>query len=49
MHLNTFDGERISQQHFFFALSPEHEVQQALERFLTAGYQKPMLLAPNTQ
>ena len=47
MHLNTFDGERISQQHFFFALSPEHEVQQALERFLTAGYQKPMLLAPN--
>lgn len=47
MHLNTFDGERVSQQHFFFALNPEHEVQQALERFLTAGYQKPMLLAPN--
>ncbi|MCO7251513.1 penicillin-binding protein activator [Pseudoalteromonas sp. Ps84H-4] len=47
MHLNSFDGERISQQHFFFALNPEHEVQQALERFLTAGYQKPMLLAPN--
>jgi outer membrane PBP1 activator LpoA protein len=47
MHLNSFEGERISQQHFFFALSPEHEIQQALERFLTAGYQKPMLLAPN--
>ena len=47
MHLNTFDGERVSQQHFFFALNPEHEVQQALEHFLTAGYQKPMLLAPN--
>lgn len=48
LHLNSFDGERISQQHFFFALSPEHEVQQALEHFLTAGFQKPMLLAPNS-
>ncbi|WP_404342493.1 penicillin-binding protein activator [Pseudoalteromonas mariniglutinosa] len=47
LHLNTFDGERISQQHFFFALNPEHEVRQALEHFLTVGYQKPMLLAPN--
>ncbi|MBB1333378.1 MULTISPECIES: penicillin-binding protein activator [unclassified Pseudoalteromonas] len=47
LHLNTFDGERQSPQHYFFALNPEHEVQQALEHFLTAGYQKPMLLAPN--
>ncbi|WP_352289016.1 penicillin-binding protein activator, partial [Psychrobacter sp. GW64-MNA-CIBAN-0177] len=44
LHLNTFDGERISLQHYYFALNPEHEVQQALEHFLTKGYQKPMLL-----
>jgi outer membrane PBP1 activator LpoA protein len=47
LHLNTFDGERVSLQHYFFALNPEHEVQQALEHFLAKGYQKPMLLAPN--
>ncbi|BED90253.1 penicillin-binding protein activator LpoA [Pseudoalteromonas sp. MM1] len=47
LHLNTFEGERLSLQHYFFALNPEHEVQQALEHFLAKGYQKPMLLAPN--
>lgn len=47
LHLNSFDGERQSAQHYFFALNPEHEVQQALEHFLTVGYRKPMLLAPN--
>lgn len=47
LHLNTFDGERTSLQHYFFALNPEHEVQQTLEHFLAQGYQKPMLLAPN--
>ncbi|WP_273049409.1 penicillin-binding protein activator [Pseudoalteromonas sp.] len=47
LHLNTLDGERISLQHYFFALNPEHEVEQALEHFLAMGYQKPMLLAPN--
>ncbi|MEH6396371.1 penicillin-binding protein activator [Pseudoalteromonas sp.] len=47
LHLNSYDGERQSAQHFFFALNPEHEVQQALEHFLTVGYQKPLLLAPN--
>ncbi|WP_338365963.1 penicillin-binding protein activator [uncultured Pseudoalteromonas sp.] len=47
LHLNTYDGERLSLQHYFFALNPEHEVQQALEHFLAKGYQKPMLLAPN--
>lgn len=48
LHLNNFEGERVSLQHYFFALNPEHEVQQALEHFLAVGYQKPMLLAPNT-
>ncbi|WP_244390131.1 penicillin-binding protein activator [Pseudoalteromonas sp. KAN5] len=47
LHLNTADAERQSPQHYYFALNPEHEVQQALEHFLTVGYQKPMLLAPN--
>lgn len=47
LHLNTFDGERLSLQHYFFALNPEHEVKQTLEHFLTQKYQKPMLLAPN--
>ncbi len=48
LHLNSFEGQRTSGQHFFFALKPEHEVQQALEHFLAQGYQKPMLLAPNS-
>ncbi|OUS70845.1 LppC family lipoprotein [Pseudoalteromonas sp. A601] len=48
LHLNSFEGQRVSGQHFFFALNPEHEVQQALEHFLTQGYQKPMILAPNS-
>ncbi|MDN3380132.1 MULTISPECIES: penicillin-binding protein activator [unclassified Pseudoalteromonas] len=48
LHLNSFEGQRVSSQHFFFALNPEHEVQQALEHFLTQGYQKPMILAPNS-
>nr|WP_247664797.1 penicillin-binding protein activator [Pseudoalteromonas sp. MMG010] len=47
LHLNSIDTDRESSQHYFFALSPEHEVQQALEHFLATGYQKPMLLAPN--
>nr|WP_301003450.1 penicillin-binding protein activator [Pseudoalteromonas sp.] len=47
LHLNTFDGERVSLQHYFFALNPEHEVKQTLDHFLAQGYQKPMLLAPN--
>lgn len=47
LHLNTYEGNSISLQHYFFALSPEHEVEQALEHFLTKGYQKPMLLAPS--
>lgn len=46
LHLNTFDGDTISLQHYYFALNPEHEVEQALEHFLAMGYQKPMLLAP---
>ncbi|MGS0536685.1 penicillin-binding protein activator [Pseudoalteromonas sp. SaAl2] len=48
LHLNSFEGQRVSGQHFFFALNPEHEVQQALEHFLAQGYQKPMILAPNS-
>ncbi|MDP2636162.1 MULTISPECIES: penicillin-binding protein activator [unclassified Pseudoalteromonas] len=48
LHLNAIEGERTSAQHYFFALNPEHEVQQALEHFLAQGYQKPMLLAPDT-
>jgi outer membrane PBP1 activator LpoA protein len=47
LHLNMHDGLRPSEQHYFFALNPEHEVEQALEHFLAKGYQKPMLLAPN--
>ncbi|BBN80326.1 penicillin-binding protein activator LpoA [Pseudoalteromonas sp. A25] len=34
-------------QHYYFALNPEHEVEQALIHFLTQEYQKPMLLAPD--
>ncbi|PCK30602.1 penicillin-binding protein activator [Pseudoalteromonas piscicida] len=33
-------------EQYFFALNPEHEVEQAMKHFLAKGYKKPMLLAP---
>ncbi|KZN58164.1 hypothetical protein N473_05330 [Pseudoalteromonas luteoviolacea CPMOR-1] len=42
------EAERIHQEHYYFALNPEHEVEQAMVHFLAKGFQKPMLLAPNT-
>ncbi|WP_036974884.1 penicillin-binding protein activator [Pseudoalteromonas luteoviolacea] len=42
------DAERIHTEHYYFALNPEHEVEQAMVHFLAKGFQKPMLLAPNT-
>ncbi|MFC3033034.1 penicillin-binding protein activator [Pseudoalteromonas fenneropenaei] len=44
--LNTPDIVTVKPDQFYFALNPEHEVEQALVHFLTAGYKKPMLLAP---
>ncbi|WP_339144088.1 penicillin-binding protein activator [Pseudoalteromonas galatheae] len=35
-----------SSEQYFFALNPEHEVEQAMKHFLAKGYKKPMLLAP---
>ncbi|MBQ4849582.1 penicillin-binding protein activator [Pseudoalteromonas sp. MMG012] len=49
IHLNTKSSQ--SQQnpnHYYFALNPEHEVEQALVHFLAKKYQKPMLLAPDS-
>ncbi|KZN51211.1 hypothetical protein N482_00975 [Pseudoalteromonas luteoviolacea NCIMB 1942] len=40
--------ERVHSEHFYFALNPEHEVEQAMVHFLAKGYQKPMILAPDT-
>ncbi|RRS09903.1 penicillin-binding protein activator [Pseudoalteromonas sp. J010] len=33
-------------EQYFFALNPEHEVEQAMKHFLAKAYKKPMLLAP---
>ena len=48
LHLNNSDSPAYAQQQYFFALNPEHEVDQAMVHFLSQQYQKPMLLAPDT-
>ncbi len=50
LFLNTLDAETQpdNPNHYYFALDPEHEVEQAMVHFLAKGYQKPMLLAPDT-
>lgn len=46
--VNPDEAQRIHTEHYYFALNPEHEVEQAMVHFLAKGFQKPMLLAPNT-
>jgi hypothetical protein len=46
LFLNTDDANNSNPDHFYFALNPEHEVDQALRVFLHKGFQKPMVLAP---
>ncbi|KZN59408.1 hypothetical protein N474_06860 [Pseudoalteromonas luteoviolacea CPMOR-2] len=46
--VDASEADRVHSEHFYFALNPEHEVEQAMVHFLAKGYQKPMLLAPNT-
>jgi len=48
LHLNNSDTENLNPEQYFFALNPEHEVEQAMVHFLAQQYQKPMLLAPDT-
>lgn len=48
LHLNNSDTANLSPEQYFFALNPEHEVEQAMVHFLAQQYQKPMLLAPDT-
>lgn len=48
LHLNKSDTLNQNTDKYFFALNPEHEVEQALTHFLATDYQKPMLLAPDT-
>nr|WP_216628477.1 penicillin-binding protein activator [Pseudoalteromonas caenipelagi] len=47
IYLNTPSQLNLNTQHYYFALNPEHEVEQALVHFLAKEYQKPMLLAPD--
>nr|WP_194709943.1 penicillin-binding protein activator [Pseudoalteromonas sp. S16_S37] len=47
IYLNTPSQLNHNAQHYYFALNPEHEVEQALVHFLAKEYQKPMLLAPD--
>ncbi|TQF72243.1 penicillin-binding protein activator [Pseudoalteromonas luteoviolacea] len=46
--VDASEADRVHSEHFYFALNPEHEVEQAMVHFLAKGYQKPMLLAPDT-
>lgn len=48
LFLNSDELPNTNPDHYYFALSPEHEIDQALSIFLNKGYQKPMLLAPQT-
>lgn len=48
LFLNSDDVANNNPDHYYFALNPEHEVDQALNTFLNQGYQKPMLLAPQS-
>lgn len=48
LFLNVDDITNTNPDHYYFALNPEHEVDQAMLHFLSKGYQKPMLLAPQT-
>ncbi|MEO2280193.1 penicillin-binding protein activator [Pseudoalteromonas pernae] len=45
VYLNRSDIPRTSTEHFFFALAPEHELDQALQHFMAQGFKKPLLLA----
>ena len=47
IYLNRSDIERQSLQHYYFALAPEHELDQALAHFMAKGFEKPLILAPN--
>ncbi|MFY8273922.1 penicillin-binding protein activator [Pseudoalteromonas sp. SSDWG2] len=45
IYLNRVDVERQSSEHFYFALAPEHELDQALAHFMARGFEKPLLLS----
>ena len=47
IYLNRSDLARQSADHFYFALAPEHELEQALQHFMAQGFKKPLLLASN--
>ncbi|TMO66836.1 penicillin-binding protein activator [Pseudoalteromonas aurantia] len=49
IYLNTQNHSTNSApHHYYFSLNPEHEVEQAMVHFLAKKYQKPMLLAPES-
>ncbi|RJE76873.1 LppC family lipoprotein [Pseudoalteromonas sp. MSK9-3] len=49
IYLNTQNHSTNSvPHHYYFSLNPEHEVEQAMVHFLAKKYQKPMLLAPDS-
>ncbi|AXT32381.1 penicillin-binding protein activator [Pseudoalteromonas tunicata] len=47
--LNSSEQPQAAFEHFYFALSPEHEINQAIEHFLTEPYKKPLILAPQNR
>ncbi|MBE0365011.1 hypothetical protein PULV_a3312 [Pseudoalteromonas ulvae UL12] len=49
LYLNSSIQERTSLEHFYFALAPEHEINQAIEHFLSQPYKKPLILAPQNR
>jgi len=49
IYLNSNSEKNISLDHYYFALSPEHELTQAINHFLSKNYKKPLLLAPKNK
>lgn len=48
IYLNSIETAKTANQHYYFSLAPEHEIDQAIAHFMAKGYQTPLLLAPNT-
>lgn len=50
LFLNRIDIEEPSiEQHFYFGLTPEDEVEQAAKTLFQQGYQKPSIIAPDNR
>ncbi|WP_252097684.1 penicillin-binding protein activator [Pseudoalteromonas sp. NBT06-2] len=47
--LNSNSQKNNSLEHYYFALSPEHELTQAINHFVAKDFKKPLLLVPKNK